>query len=835
MAHWPPSSSSLPSSATPAFQPPPPLSSDSPLASGLLLPARRGSAPETSLATSTYAPQLQPPPLPSSSGASSAQAHLDAASTHVAPAGTVPVRRGGANRVDPEDRARMLAIADRAMALLDALVEDRAGWREELSHRASGTVVYRRSARSAYRAFETATRSAADPTAAVADVAGSSSRARGDSISNGSFSSSDARRGGSTSSAAGVAGSSSLPPSGPPFFMGVGIIKGFEPETVFSLVRSRSLWDTWYLEGEIIEALDADTDLAYMAMKAVARVLAGLRDFSIVERSAVDRRSGAIRLAVASVDTPLVPPRPDMVRADIRLNGWVFEPVLHHDGSVSTRLSYVLQSDGRGGVPHALVNMWLTRRAMVHVTINAYLRRYGAPPVHRSVANAASTAGRRAADPLRVSVQSATAEMHAAAASGGAPLLLSPLLSSHPLDSGFSASPASVASSSVATPSAAVSAPPLSPGGPVPTAGITIPGAAGAPALSYVGGVLVASPPDPRRTRRAGSTTGSSATGSATSPSIAASGRSLTAGTTPRQLGWQHSRGGGGFSPGTAVAGVAPPGEWWWGDDALDAISFASSDPMVEEPLLEDRRLPPSLARWRTSFAASAVLPRHPDAAATAAAVAARNPLVSPHSGSSGGGGGVASGGGGSGAAGWRARPPELAYDEEKVDEGDPYAPPPPGGGLARLRNPSLSSMVSSVKPPAAPPVPMPALPTTAATPRASMDTPYSAAAAAATSAPSRLSLSFSLSTSSSPPSPPLSPSATSRYFRHDPLLPPLSPPAGSVADGGAGGGGRSVAVVMSPTYHHLTRSVGVPAATAAPGGRSVQTAGGLRREVPPR
>ncbi|KAJ1562236.1 hypothetical protein HK405_014437, partial [Cladochytrium tenue] len=541
MPHWPTSSSTFPASATPAFQPPPHLGPDSPLASGLLLPTRRGSVPEQSLTTAPYAPQFPPPPLPASAAtaASSALVHPDAAGSTVAPAGTVPVRRGGTNRVDPEDRARMLAIADRAMALLDALVEDRAGWREELSHRASGTVVYRRSARSAYHAFEAAARSAADPTVA-ADVAGSNSgHVYGDTVSNGGSTSGDARRGAdggiasnSAGSAAGAAGDGSLPPSGPPYFMGVGIIQGFEPETVFSLVRSRSLWDSWYLEGEIVGELDANTDLAYMAMKTVARVLAGLRDFSIVERSAVDRRSGTIRLAVTSVDTPLLPPRPDMVRADIRLNGWVFEPVLHHDGSVSTRLSYVLQSDGRGGVPHALVNMWLTRRAMVHVTINAYLRRYGAPPVHRSAIAAAS--GHRAADPLRVSVQSATAEMQAAAASGGvAPLLLSPLLSSHPSDSGFAASPASVASSSSAAAGPPGSASSLSPG--AAAAGIAIPGAAGAPSLSYVGGVLVASPPDPRRAHREGSAAGSNA------PSIAASGRSLTVGSTPRQLGWQHS------------------------------------------------------------------------------------------------------------------------------------------------------------------------------------------------------------------------------------------------------------------------------------------------------
>ncbi|KAI9349834.1 hypothetical protein DFJ73DRAFT_760499 [Zopfochytrium polystomum] len=260
--------------------------------------------------------------------------------------------------VDPATRQSYIDAATRNSKQLDEMVSDVTGWRADQSH-PSGTVVYRRHKRE------------------------NSFQGGGKEI---------------------------------PTFMGTGVIKGYDPETVFRLIRRRDLskWnafslapnqtntttttsgDPWYVTGRCVETLDDSTILTHYTLKAVSRILAGHRDFSVVEHVTHNARTSSIRLSVSSVSTPLIPPSPATVRAYLKLNGWILDPLVHPDGTVSTRLMYVLQTDVRGLVPASVGNLWVARRAMVHIPLNAYLKKHGGAAVERPIAAAAVGADEKA-------------------------------------------------------------------------------------------------------------------------------------------------------------------------------------------------------------------------------------------------------------------------------------------------------------------------------------------------------------------------------------------------------------------------------------------------------
>ncbi|KAI9335368.1 thymidylate kinase-domain-containing protein [Zopfochytrium polystomum] len=164
-----------------------------------------------------------------------------------------------------------------------------------------------------------------------------------------------------------------------PVYMGVGVVKGFEPITVLGLLRVPGLWDPWFQESHHVESLDSATALSYYSLKG--GLLSGSRDFAQLERVHYEAATGTIRVAISSIESPQIPPRPERVRAFMKLSGWVLEPISHSTGVVSTNISYLLQTDYKGLVPHSVSGMWMARRCMVHTSVNAYLQRYGASAI----------------------------------------------------------------------------------------------------------------------------------------------------------------------------------------------------------------------------------------------------------------------------------------------------------------------------------------------------------------------------------------------------------------------------------------------------------------------
>ncbi|KAJ3414054.1 hypothetical protein HDV05_007179 [Chytridiales sp. JEL 0842] len=241
-----------------------------------------------------------------------------------------------------ETTISLLSQAEENMSTLVNLVSDLSRWKPVLTHNRSGAVVYRR----------TSPPSSSSSRTASSDSASSTSR---DPVN------------------------SSLP-----IFMGVGVIKGFDPETIIALVQSRSLWDDWYHDGHLVERINESTSISYMVMEVLNKAIVSHRDLALLEKKEVDPNTGTIRLVTSSVKTPKVPVHPQRVRAHLQLNGWILDPLYSPDRSkiVSTRVSYILQTDVKGLVPSGLAKRYLARRALVMVWLDNYLRKYGPPPVH---------------------------------------------------------------------------------------------------------------------------------------------------------------------------------------------------------------------------------------------------------------------------------------------------------------------------------------------------------------------------------------------------------------------------------------------------------------------
>ncbi|KAJ3193380.1 hypothetical protein HK101_004934 [Irineochytrium annulatum] len=151
-----------------------------------------------------------------------------------------------------------------------------------------------------------------------------------------------------------------------PIFMGVGVIKG----------------DEWYQEGRLVETIDESTSLSYMVIRAISKAIASHRDLALLERKEIDPVTGTIRVVSSSVETPKIPKVPTRVRANLKLNGWILDPQISGDGKISTRISYIIQSDVKGMIPSGLAKRYMARRALVVVWMDEYLRKYGSPPIH---------------------------------------------------------------------------------------------------------------------------------------------------------------------------------------------------------------------------------------------------------------------------------------------------------------------------------------------------------------------------------------------------------------------------------------------------------------------
>ncbi|CAG8555102.1 4081_t:CDS:2 [Paraglomus occultum] len=161
-----------------------------------------------------------------------------------------------------------------------------------------------------------------------------------------------------------------------PIFKGEGIIKGHSPQAVFAVIGMRKLWDDWYEEGNLVENLNDTTSLTYMVMKGLTGSKS--RDLSLVEKIEC-LPTGTICFVSTSVETPKVPRISSKVRAILKLNGWILEPLA--TDPPSTKVIYILQTDVRGWVPGIVAKKYLTRRPFVINAINNYLQKNDPPAV----------------------------------------------------------------------------------------------------------------------------------------------------------------------------------------------------------------------------------------------------------------------------------------------------------------------------------------------------------------------------------------------------------------------------------------------------------------------
>ncbi|KAG0178746.1 hypothetical protein DFQ29_003052 [Apophysomyces sp. BC1021] len=155
-----------------------------------------------------------------------------------------------------------------------------------------------------------------------------------------------------------------------PIFKGEAIIQGFSPQSVFYIVGMRRLWDEQYEDGNLVENLNDTTSLTYEVTKPTTT--SKPRDLSLVEKIECTP-SGAIVFACTSVETPRIPRIQGRVRSQIKLQGWIFEP-LRGGTTPATRVTYVIQENMKGWVP-GFAKKSLARRPLVIALVNDYLQK----------------------------------------------------------------------------------------------------------------------------------------------------------------------------------------------------------------------------------------------------------------------------------------------------------------------------------------------------------------------------------------------------------------------------------------------------------------------------
>jgi hypothetical protein len=81
---------------------------------------------------------------------------------------------------------------------------------------------------------------------------------------------------------------------------------------------------------------------------------------------------GVILFACTSVETPKIPPIHGKTRAEIKLQGWILEPL--QSSPPSTKVTYVIQENMKGWVP-GFAKKSLARRPLVIANIDTYLQK----------------------------------------------------------------------------------------------------------------------------------------------------------------------------------------------------------------------------------------------------------------------------------------------------------------------------------------------------------------------------------------------------------------------------------------------------------------------------
>ncbi|KAI9321373.1 hypothetical protein BX666DRAFT_1901516 [Dichotomocladium elegans] len=154
-----------------------------------------------------------------------------------------------------------------------------------------------------------------------------------------------------------------------PIFKGQTVIHGFSPQSIFYVIGMRRLWDESYEDGNLVENLNDTTSLTYEVNKATATSKA--RDLALIEKIECTQ-DGAIIFACTSVESFRIPRVPGRTRAQIRLQGWILEPI--RGPTPATQVTYVIQENMKGWVP-GFAKKSLARRPLVIAAVNDYLQK----------------------------------------------------------------------------------------------------------------------------------------------------------------------------------------------------------------------------------------------------------------------------------------------------------------------------------------------------------------------------------------------------------------------------------------------------------------------------
>ncbi|OZJ02021.1 hypothetical protein BZG36_05225, partial [Bifiguratus adelaidae] len=154
-----------------------------------------------------------------------------------------------------------------------------------------------------------------------------------------------------------------------PVFKGEKVIQGFGPQAIFYVIGMRKLWDDTYEDGNLVENLNDTSSLTYEVSKTTPTSRA--RDLALVEKIECTT-DGKIFFACSSIETPKVPRIQGRVRGNIKLQGWILEPL--RTSPISTRVTFVIQESMKGWVPN-FAKKSLARRPLVIAHVDAYLKK----------------------------------------------------------------------------------------------------------------------------------------------------------------------------------------------------------------------------------------------------------------------------------------------------------------------------------------------------------------------------------------------------------------------------------------------------------------------------
>ncbi|KAI9276442.1 hypothetical protein BY458DRAFT_433617 [Sporodiniella umbellata] len=155
-----------------------------------------------------------------------------------------------------------------------------------------------------------------------------------------------------------------------PIFKGEAVIQGFSPQAIFYVIGMRKLWDDQYEDGSLIENLNDTTSLTYEVTKSTTTSKS--RDLALVEKIECTQ-NGVIIFACTSIESPKIPRISGRTRTNIKLQGWILEP-LRSSPQPATKVVFVVQESIKGWVP-SFTKKSLARRPLAIAKIEEYLEK----------------------------------------------------------------------------------------------------------------------------------------------------------------------------------------------------------------------------------------------------------------------------------------------------------------------------------------------------------------------------------------------------------------------------------------------------------------------------